>query len=165
VDLLISGGIFAFILTISMIVLSRGRRGRERTRVRELLGEITRDKDDQRAQQLIRVDPRHRAKGSAWFAAITHLKPLQRLEQMLWQAGLYLHISEMLLIMVLAAGAGLAAAVGVGRCCSRVPLGSVWALFLSCTSGGGGSGGCALSHYNCHRRSISCVHPLKPAIP
>ena len=108
-DLLISSGMFAFILAISLVVLTSGRSGRERTRARELLAVVTRDEEAQRAEDLVRVDPRRRANGSAAFAALARLRPLQRLEQNLWQAGLYLHISEMLLIMLLAAGAGLAA--------------------------------------------------------
>jgi tight adherence protein B len=108
-DLIISSCIFAFILAISLVVLTSGRSGRDRTRIRELLEMVTRDADEQRAIELIRVDPRRRANGSAAFAALARLKPLQRLEQTLWQAGLYLHVSEMLLIMVLATGVGLAA--------------------------------------------------------
>ena len=108
-DLLIASCIFAFIMVISLVVLTSGRRRRARARVGELLEVITREVDEERAQQLIRVDPRRRAGGSAAFAALARLKPLRRLEQSLWQAGLYLHVSEMLLIMLLLTGAGLAA--------------------------------------------------------
>jgi len=108
-DLLIASGIFAFILAISLVVLTSGRSGRDRAKARELLEVITRDEDEERAEQLIRVDPRRRTEGSAAFAVFARLKPLRRLEQSLWQAGLYLQVSEILLIMALMAGVGMAA--------------------------------------------------------
>lgn len=108
-DLLISSCIFAIMLAIVLVVLTSGRSGHERTRTRKLLEGVTRSEDEERAQQLIRVDPRSLTEGSAAFAAISRLKLIRRLEQNLWQAGLYLHVSELLLIMLLAAGTGLAA--------------------------------------------------------
>ncbi len=108
-DFLISTCVFGLILAISLVVLTSGGVGRKRARARELLEELTRDPEEERAQELIRADPRQRRGGALALGALARLKPLRRLEQSLWQAGLYLQASELLLIMVLLAGVGTAA--------------------------------------------------------
>lgn len=108
-DFLIASGTFALILVVSLVVLTSGRRGRQRKQARELLEVVTRDEEEQRAQELMRVDPRRGEAGGATSAALARLRPLRRLEESLWHAGLYLRVSELLLIVVLVAGAGMAA--------------------------------------------------------
>jgi tight adherence protein B len=108
-DFLIASCIFAFILTVSVVVQTSSRRRNTRARVGELLEAISHDVDEQRGQDLIRTDPRRRAAGSSAFGALAQLKPMQRLQQNLWQAGIYLQVSEMLPITLLVAGIGAAA--------------------------------------------------------
>ena len=112
-DLLIASGIFA-VVVILIIVLISSRHGRRQDRVTAaLLEEVTRtQEEDPRAQQLLRQDPRRRQEESLpLLTMIYRLHLLKRLEQSMWQAGIYMRVSELLLIMVLAFGAGL----GIGR--------------------------------------------------
>lgn len=61
---------------------------------------------DDLAQALIRVDPRRRKRQGLAFRSLYALKPFARLEESMWQAGIYLHVSELLLLMVVLAGVG-----------------------------------------------------------
>ncbi len=110
-DFLISTCIFAVILVLALVVLSTGRRGGDKTRVEEMLARVTADSDEAFAGELLRLDPRRRGGGKrSIFGALYALKPFARLEQMMWQAGIYLHVSEMLLLTVVLAGVGYGAA-------------------------------------------------------
>jgi tight adherence protein B len=109
-DFVISSCIFAVVLVAALVVFSSGRRGGDNTRVREMLARVTADSEEDRAGGLVRIDPRRRGGSRSWFAALYALKPFARLEQMMWQAGIYLHVSEMLLLMVVLAAVGYGAA-------------------------------------------------------
>jgi tight adherence protein B len=109
-DFVISSCIFAVVLVAALVVFSSGRRGGDNTRVREMLARVTADSEEDRAGGLVRIDPRRRGGSRSWFAAFYALKPFARLEQMMWQAGIYLHVSEMLLLMVVLAAVGYGAA-------------------------------------------------------
>jgi tight adherence protein B len=109
-DILIAAGSFAALLSIALLVLSKSQRGGEGKNARRLLERVTRDDDESRANEIIRTDPRRRAGGSSPLAALYRLKPLERLEQSLWQAGIYRGVSELLLIVAALAVAGFAAA-------------------------------------------------------
>jgi tight adherence protein B len=109
-DILIAAGSFAALLSIALLVLSKSQRGGEGKNARRLLERVTRDDEESRANEIIRTDPRRRAGGSSALAALYRLKPLERLEQSLWQAGIYRGVSELLLIVAALAVAGFAAA-------------------------------------------------------
>jgi tight adherence protein B len=112
-DLLIASGIFAVVIILIIVLISSGQ-GRRQDRVTAtLLQEVTRTKEeDPNAQQLMRQDPRRRQEENMpLLSMIYRLHLSKRLEESMWQAGIYMRVSELLLIMVLAFGAGL----GIGR--------------------------------------------------
>jgi tight adherence protein B len=112
-DLLIASGIFGVVIALIIVLISSGH-GRRRDRVTAaLLEEVTRTKEeDHTAQLLLRKDPRRRQEETLpLLTMIYRLHLLKRLEQSMWQAGVYMRVSELLLIMVLAFGAGL----GIGK--------------------------------------------------
>ena len=107
-DLLISSGVFALILAL-LLVLMTGRRD-DGNRAKALLEQVTRTEVDDAETQLIRTDTRRRG-DSMFLSVIYRLNLLKRLEENMWQAGIYMHVSEMMLIIVVMFGVGLA----VGR--------------------------------------------------
>jgi tight adherence protein B len=112
-DLLIASGIFGVVIALIIVLISSGH-GRRQDRVTAaLLEEVTRTKEeDHTAQLLLRKDPRRRQEETLpLLTMIYRLHLLKRLEQSMWQAGVYMRVSELLLIMVLAFGAGL----GIGK--------------------------------------------------
>jgi tight adherence protein B len=112
-DLLIASGIFGVVIALIIVLISSGH-GRRQDRVTAaLLEEVTRTKEeDPTAQLLLRKDPRRRQEETLpLLTMIYRLHLLKRLEQSMWQAGVYMRVSELLLIMVLAFGAGL----GIGK--------------------------------------------------
>jgi len=112
-DLLIASGIFAAVIALVIVFVSSGNGRRQDHATAALLAEVTRtQEEDPAAQILLRQDPRRRqAESSPVLTMIYQLHLLKRLEQSMWQAGVYMRVSELLLIMVLAFGAGL----GIGR--------------------------------------------------
>ncbi|HVC45388.1 MAG TPA: type II secretion system F family protein [Candidatus Binataceae bacterium] len=111
-DLLISTGVFALVLVIA-VVLILGR-GDERDRAAELLEEVTREHAETDEFGLMRTRGRHRAPVSASsrqevLAFIYRLNLMRRFEESMWQAGIYMRVSEILLVVVLLAGAGIGA--------------------------------------------------------
>jgi tight adherence protein B len=104
-DLLISSGVFALVL----VLFTGGRREGDKAKAQEMLERVTRPETDDEAGQLLRYDPRRRLEGRVVLNAIYELHLPRRLEENMWQAGVHLHVSEMLLIMVLLFGAGTAA--------------------------------------------------------
>ncbi len=112
-DLLIASGIFGVVIALIIVLVSSGN-GRRQDRVTAaLLEEVTRTKEeDPTAQLLLRKDPRRRQEETLpLLTMIYRLHLLKRLEQSMWQAGVYMRVSELLLIMVLGFGAGL----GIGK--------------------------------------------------
>jgi tight adherence protein B len=112
-DLLISTGIFAVVLAVVLIVASAGRRRGDRTT--ELLQEITRANEDPAANLLLRQNPRRRQSERAEFLQIIYnIHLLRRLEENMWQAGIYASVTEILLVIVLMFGAGLCVGQMIG---------------------------------------------------
>jgi len=131
-DVLISSSIFAIVLIVALIVLGSGRHNEERSRAKEMLARVTSDSEDALAMELMRADPRRRIRQGLAFRSLYALKPLARLEQSLWQAGIYLHVSELLLLIVVLGGVGCglgvllsgdaALALGSGLAAALLPL-------------------------------------------
>ncbi|MGH7917112.1 MAG: type II secretion system F family protein [Candidatus Binataceae bacterium] len=104
-DFLLASGIFALVLTIFLVIFSGGRRSGH---TYELLQQITRASDEAETA-LMRTDRRPSADpGAEMLGFIYRMHLLRRFEESMWQAGLYVRISEMLLIVVLLFGAGVA---------------------------------------------------------
>jgi len=108
-DALISSGVFALVLVLSLVLFTGGRRDGDKAKAQEMLARVTRAETNDDAGQLLRRDPRLRLEGRVVLNAIYRLHLPRRLEENMWQAGVYMHVSEMLLIMVLLFGAGAAA--------------------------------------------------------
>ncbi|MGH8013227.1 MAG: type II secretion system F family protein [Candidatus Binataceae bacterium] len=101
-DLLLASSIFALVLAIFLVIF---RSRRQSGHTYELLQQVTRAADEN--DTLVRTNrpPRHDTEMLGFFYRM-HL--LRRFEQGMWQAGLYVRVSEMLLIVVLLFGAGVA---------------------------------------------------------
>lgn len=108
-DVLISSGVFALVLVLSLVLFTGGRRDGDKAKAQEMLERVTRAETDDDAGQLLRRDPRLRLEGRVVLNAIYQLHLPRRLEDNMWQAGVHMHVSEMLLVMVLLFGAGAAA--------------------------------------------------------
>ncbi len=131
-DFLISSGIFAIVLVAALVVLGSGRRDGDRSRAKEMLARVTTDSEDEMAMQLLRADPRRRSRQGLAFSSLYALRPIARLEETLWQAGVYLHVSELMLLMVVLCGVGCglgvlltgdaALSVGSGAAAALLPL-------------------------------------------
>ncbi|HTT75958.1 MAG TPA: type II secretion system F family protein [Candidatus Binataceae bacterium] len=108
-DLLIASGIFAVVITLIIVLASSGHGRRQERTTAELLERATRSEDDP-AQALVRRNPRLREEGGTEVLRMLYrLHLLKRLEESMWQAGVYMRVSELLLIMVLCLGAGFGA--------------------------------------------------------
>ncbi len=108
-DLMIATGVFALVLAV-MLVLMTGKRG-DRNRAADLLEEVTRPELDLAGEGLLRIGgrprrPRATNRREELIDVFYRIHLLHRLEENMWQAGLYLRVSEMLLIIVLMFGAG-----------------------------------------------------------
>ncbi len=113
-DFLIATGVFALVLTLVLVVFSR--RGNERDRAAGLLEQVKSAVEENDYGSLMRDERRRRQQAAegdsgALLDLIYRLNLLRRLEQNMWQAGLYMRVSEMLLVIVLM----LAAGVGLGQ--------------------------------------------------
>jgi tight adherence protein B len=100
-DLLMASGIFALVFVGVLIFTSR--RGTEGEQQREVARRLTRPPDDLE----IDVMRRRRPEQGPLLGALYELNLLRKLEEMMWQAGLYTRVADILLIMVLLFGAGL----------------------------------------------------------
>ena len=100
-DFLMASGIFAIVF-IGVLVFSSSR-GNEVEQQREVARRLTRPPDE------IEIDVmrKRRPQQGVLLAAIYEMNFLRKLEEMMWQAGMYMRTADMLLIMVLMFGAGL----------------------------------------------------------
>src|SRR5713101_5906910 len=110
-DLLIATGIFTLVLAV-MLVLLTGKRDNS-VRAADLLEDVTRPETDNAAEGLMRTGGRPRRaratnRREELLEIFYRVNLLQRLEESMWQAGVYLRVSEMLLIILLMFGAGFA---------------------------------------------------------
>ena len=100
-DLLMASGIFALVFVGVLILTSR--RGTEVEQQREVARRLTRPPDDLE----IDVMRKRRPEQGPLLGVLYELNLMRSLEEMMWQAGLYMRVADILLIMVLLFGAGL----------------------------------------------------------
>ena len=100
-DFLMASGIFALVFVGVLIFTSS--RGTEVEQQREVARCLTRPPDE------IEIDVmrKRRPEEGALFAGLYRLNLLRKLEEAMWQAGMYMRVGDMLLIIVLMFGAGL----------------------------------------------------------
>ncbi|MGD0073104.1 MAG: type II secretion system F family protein [Candidatus Binataceae bacterium] len=131
VELIIPCFVFALVFALGLLLLIPLGRGGELDQTRELLRRMARPIGSENEDVAILRENR-RDKNQFLDALLSRFNLLQRLEQYMWQAGLYMRVSEVLLIMLLLFGAGLAAgaawlgdpisALGCGGALSILPL-------------------------------------------
>ncbi len=127
-DLLLATGIFALVFV--MVLLFSTSRGTEAEQQREVARRLTKPADDLAIDITRKKRP---DRGSLSF--LYELNLLQKLEEAMWQAGMYMRVADMLLIMVLLFGAGLFGgnvffkdiwfALGAGALMACIPLGFI----------------------------------------
>ncbi len=110
-DLIIATGVFALVLAL-ILVLVTGKRD-DSVRAADLLEDVTRPEADVGGEGLMRTGGRRRRpratnRREELLEIFYRANLLHRLEESMWQAGLYLRVSEMLLIIVLMFGTGFA---------------------------------------------------------
>ncbi len=126
-DALIATAIFGLVFILTLVLLtSRNDQGKHNI---ELLQRMTRGEEPETDEILKRIRPRHEHQALTF---LYRLRPLRRLEERLWQAGIYMELPEMLLIMMLIFGAGIVAgrvlfgdplfAMGAGLGCAILPV-------------------------------------------
>jgi len=130
-ELIIASFVFALVLALAMLLLiPLGRRG-ELNQTQDLLRRMARPSISD-GEDIAIMRENRRNKNQFLDALLSRFNLLQRLEQYMWQAGLYMRVSEVLLIMLLLFGAGLAAgaawlgdgllAIACGSALSVLPL-------------------------------------------
>ena len=100
-DILMASGIFALVF-LGVLVFTSSR-GTEVEQQREVARRLTRPADDLE----IDVMRKRRPDQGPLLGVLYELDPMRKLEEAMWQAGLYMRTADMLLIMVLLFGAGL----------------------------------------------------------
>lgn len=100
-DFLLASGIFAIVF-LGVLIFSSSR-GTEVEQQREVARRLTRPPDE------IDIDVirKRRPDQGVMLRALYELNVLRKLEEMMWQAGMYMRVADMLLIIVLMFGAGL----------------------------------------------------------
>lgn len=106
---MIATGTFALVLAVGIVLMSMGRS--DGSRASELLEEVTRLEADEIGDGLMRTGGRKTRRRATnrreeILELFYHIHLLNRLEESMWQAGLYMRVSEMLLIIVLMFGLG-----------------------------------------------------------
>lgn len=100
-DFLMASGIFALVF-IGVLVFTSSR-GSEVEQSREVARRLTRPADEIE----INVMRKQRPQEGALLGALYKMNLLRKLEEAMWQAGMYMRVGDILLIIVLAFGAGL----------------------------------------------------------
>jgi len=108
-DLMIATGTFALVLAVGIVLMSMGRS--DSSRATEMLEDVTRLDIDEIGEGLMRTGGRKTRRKATnrreeILEVFYRIHLLNRLEQSMWQAGLYMRVSEMLLIIVLMFGLG-----------------------------------------------------------
>jgi len=130
-ELVIAGFVFALVLALGLLLLiPLGRRG-ELNQTQELLRRMARPSSGD-SEDVAIIRETRRNQNQFLDVLLSRVNLLQRLEQYMWQAGLYMRVSEVLLIVLLLFGAGFAAgaawlgdvmlATGCGAVLSVLPL-------------------------------------------
>ncbi len=100
-DFMMASGIFALVFVGMLIFFSS--RGSEVEQSREVARRLTRPADEIE----INVMRKQRPQEGALFGALYKMNLLRSLEEAMWQAGMYMRVGDMLLIIMLMFGAGL----------------------------------------------------------
>jgi len=106
---MIATGTFALVLAVGIVLMSMGRS--DSSRATEMLEDVTRLDIDEIGEGLMRTGGRKTRRKATnrreeILEVFYRIHLLNRLEQSMWQAGLYMRVSEMLLIIVLMFGLG-----------------------------------------------------------
>jgi len=123
--------VFVFVLIFALALTFSLGRGEEVNQAQELLRRMARPSTG-KAEDILIIRESRRGKNKFLNALISRFNLLQRLEEYMWQAGLYIRVSELLLVMLLLFGAGTAAgavwlaeplsALACGLALSTLPL-------------------------------------------
>ncbi len=100
-DLLMAGGIFALIFVFVLLFFTN--RGTEVEQQRHVARSLIRPEDD----LSIDVMRRRKPEQGQLLSALYNFNLLRKLEENMWQAGLYIRVADILLIMTLLFGGGL----------------------------------------------------------
>jgi len=100
-DFLMASGIFAIVFV--GVLLFTSSRGTEVEQQREVARRLTRPADELEIDVLRKRRPQE----GALLGALSGVNLLRKLEETMWQAGLYMRVADILLVMVLLFGAGL----------------------------------------------------------
>jgi tight adherence protein B len=100
-DFLMASGIFALVFMGVLIFTSS--RGTEVEQSREVARRLTRPPDEIE----VNVMRKQRPQEGVLLGALYRMNLLRKLEEAMWQAGMYMRVGDILLIIVLAFGAGL----------------------------------------------------------
>jgi tight adherence protein B len=100
-DFLMASGIFALVFVGVLVFFSS--RGTEVEQSREVARRLTRPADEIE----INVLRKQRPQEGALFGALYKLNLLRSLEESMWQAGMYMRVGDILLVIMLMFGAGL----------------------------------------------------------
>jgi tight adherence protein B len=127
-DALVASVIFALVFIVTLVVLTSGGRDKEQTT--EIMRRIARP-DEAGQDEILRGDRRGRY-DQRWLKVLYRLNLLRKLEERMWQAGIYMEEAKMLLIIVLMLGAGAAIGklfwhdmlftISSGLLCAALPL-------------------------------------------
>ncbi len=104
-DIVIAGGVFGAIFIVFLIVVTGGG-GSETDQAQEMLRRMSRPDEDDNDVTARRRKPEQ---GKLAAALMRRFNLVRKLEESLWQAGLYVRVSDAILVMVLLFGAGGAA--------------------------------------------------------
>ncbi len=102
-DLLVSAGVFVLVFVGVLVLLAS--RGNQADQARDLLRCMGKRLSDD-----ISITRKDQPEKSAFFPWFSRINLLRKLEENIWQAGLYMPLSEILAIVVLLFSAGMAAA-------------------------------------------------------
>jgi tight adherence protein B len=100
-DFLMASGIFAIVF-VGVLIFSSSR-GTEVEQQREVARRLTRPPEE------IEIDVmrKRRPEEGVLLAAIYRINVMRKLEEMMWQAGMYMRVGDIMLVIVLMFGAGL----------------------------------------------------------
>lgn len=97
---LIATAIFALVLGVLLVTLKSHRRDDSSARARAMLKLAIRHEIAPAEEQIMRVNPRGRDESRLFLSNVYQLKLLKRFQEAIWQSGLNLHVSQILLIVV-----------------------------------------------------------------
>src|SRR5215469_1672102 len=108
-DLLLASGVFAIVFIGLLVFLAT--RGGDAEQKQSLLRRMARPDEDLDVDITRKGPPRDEGA----FAFLYRLNLLRKLEENMWQAGIYMRVSEMLLIVILMFLAGLFVGIAIWR--------------------------------------------------